>query len=130
MSTLGRFLKQQQQQQQQYFLLTHKPQHVRVRDSDTIEGLSTIIAKNTNKVADNLRSQHLPFPTHGVDGPTRSLIPAEATETEAARVEVINAAQKLQSLMLGPQDYLQSFTVKHKDPQLVQRRFAPTLMDN
>ena len=41
----------------------------------------------------------------------KSMIAPEASEIEDARLTVIDATRKLRSLMLGPQDYLQSFTV-------------------
>ena len=41
----------------------------------------------------------------------KSMIPPEVSDIEGARLAVIDATQKLRRLMLGPQDYLQSFTV-------------------
>lgn len=44
-------------------------------------------------------------------GPLESQIPREAADVEKARDEVINATRRLQNLMLGPRDFVQSFTV-------------------
>lgn len=79
--------------------------------SEDIMLLSKIIADNTRKVADYLSSQKLPFPSFNVSGPLDSCVPADAEEVELARQKIIDATQKLQDLMLGPRDYLQSFHV-------------------
>ena len=78
----------------------------------TISELASIIATNTAKVEDYLSSKKLPSPSFDVDAPSTSLISPEAEEIEAARAAVIDATTKLHRLMLGPRDYLQSFTVR------------------
>lgn len=77
----------------------------------TISELASIIATNTAKVNEYLASKNLPLPSFDVNAPSTSLIPPEAEEIEAARAAVIEATTKLHRLMLGPRDYLQSFTV-------------------
>lgn len=83
----------------------------------TISELASIIATNTAKVDKYLSSNNLPSPSFDVDAPSTSLIPPEAEEIEAARAAVIDATTKLHRLMLGPRDYLQSFTVRLRPPQ-------------
>ena len=73
--------------------------------------LGSIISENTRKVTDYLRRNGLPFPSFGVDAPAKSMIAPQALEIEDARRTVIDATRRLRNLMLGPQDYLQSFTV-------------------
>lgn len=77
----------------------------------SIEGLSESILHNTLKITDYLRSHSLPSPSFDVNAPRTSMIPPEATEIQEARAQVINDTLRLRDLMLGPQDYLQSFTV-------------------
>lgn len=79
--------------------------------SESIAELSTIISENTRKVTLYLEQNGLPFPSFSVDAPMRSMIPPEASDIEDARLAVIDATQRLRNLMLGPQDYLQSFRV-------------------
>lgn len=83
----------------------------------TISELASIIATNTAKFDKYLSSNNLPSPSFDVDAPSTSLIPPEAEEIEAARAAVIDATTKLHRLMLGPRDYLQSFTVRLQPPQ-------------
>ena len=80
--------------------------------SDDIAELSTIISENTQKVVDHLHSRQLPLPSFSVDAPTKSMIASEDEEIQVARFKVINATQKLQALMLGPQDFLHGFHVR------------------
>ena len=87
---------------------------------ETIELLTSQIALNVSRVSAYLRAHNLPFPSFDVDGPMESSIPssssssssAETSDIEKARTEIIDATRKLQDLMLGPRDYLQSFTVR------------------
>lgn len=76
-----------------------------------IEDLALIISTNTAKVKDHLVSNNLPLPSFNVDAPAQSLIAPEAEEIQAARLAVIDATLKLHNLLLGPRDFLQSFTV-------------------
>jgi len=73
--------------------------------------LSTRIAANTSKVSDYLTANNLPLPSFDIDGPFESAVPKDATEIEAARSAVIEDAQELRRLMLGPREYLMSYTV-------------------
>ena len=83
--------------------------------SEDIAELSTIISENTRKVTEYLQQNGLPFPSFAVEAPTKSMIAPEASGIEDARLAVIDATRKLRNLMLGPQDYLQSFTVNFLD---------------
>ena len=83
--------------------------------SEDIAELSTIISENTRKVTEYLQQNGLPFPSFGVEAPTKSMIAREASGIEDARLAVIDATRKLRNLMLGPQDYLQSFGVNFLD---------------
>ena len=87
--------------------------------SEDIAELCTIISDNTQKVADHLQQNRLPFPSFSAEAPTKSLIAPEASEVENARLIVIDATQRLQSLMLGPHDSLQNFTVSPYQPRVV-----------
>ena len=80
-------------------------------ESAGIADLALIISTNTAKVKDHLLSNNLPLPSFDIDAPNRSLIVPEAEEVQAARLAVIDATLKLHNLMLGPRDFLQSFTV-------------------
>ncbi|MCJ1261773.1 hypothetical protein MMC22_001641 [Lobaria immixta] len=79
-------------------------------ESAEIADLALIISTNTAKVKDHLLSNNLPLPSFDIDAPNRSLIVPEAEEIQAARLAVIDATLKLHNLMLGPRDFLQSFT--------------------
>lgn len=73
--------------------------------------LSTRIATNTAKVDEYLTSHDLPTPSFDVDGPLQSMIPKDDVELEAARVAIIDDTLELRRLVLGPRDYLMTFTV-------------------
>ncbi|KAF3025037.1 hypothetical protein E8E14_014355 [Neopestalotiopsis sp. 37M] len=73
--------------------------------------LSTRIATNTAKVDEYLISHDLPTPSFDVDGPFQSMIPKDDVELEAARVAIIDDTLELRRLVLGPRDYLMTFTV-------------------
>ena len=79
--------------------------------SPSITELATIISTNTTKVNNYLRDHGYPLPSFDVDAPSMSNIPLNAPEIEAARVAVIDATLILHDLMLGPKEYLISFTV-------------------
>ena len=81
------------------------------RENESIESLCERISHNTHTVAEYLRSKNLRFPSFDRDAPSDTMIPPEAAEIQQARSDVINDTQKLRSLMLGPRDYLQSYTV-------------------
>ncbi|KAK8123895.1 hypothetical protein PG999_003813 [Apiospora kogelbergensis] len=72
--------------------------------------LSSRIATNTTKLNDYLVSNNLPAPSFDLNGPTDSLIPKENTDLEAARVAIIDDTLELRQLMLGPREYLMSYT--------------------
>ncbi|KAI9713788.1 MAG: hypothetical protein M1820_000518 [Bogoriella megaspora] len=76
----------------------------------TISELAASIAANTALVSDFLSSKNIPTPSFTVDAPSSSQIPSDALEIEAARVAVIDDTLKLRDLMLGPRDYLMTFT--------------------
>jgi hypothetical protein len=80
-------------------------------DSLSITELATRIAANTAIINAYLLEHSLPSPSFDVNAPSRSLIPSDASEIEAARVAVIDATLMLHDLMLGPKEYLLSFTV-------------------
>lgn len=76
----------------------------------SIMELAARIGENTAKVSEYLAAHGLPEPSFAVDGPSRSMIPPEAADIEAARVVVIDATQQLRSLMLGPFEYITTHT--------------------
>lgn len=80
--------------------------------SQPITELASIIADNTKKIHDYLTAHNLPTPSFDADASSASVLPSDAPpDLEAARVAVIDATKKLRDLMLGPRDYLMSFTV-------------------
>ncbi|KAK6223988.1 hypothetical protein LQW54_000134 [Pestalotiopsis sp. IQ-011] len=72
--------------------------------------LSARIADNTAKVNEYLNAHHLPTPSIDVSAPLQSVIPKTEVEIEAARVAIIDDTLELRRLMLGPRDYLMTFT--------------------
>ena len=87
--------------------------------SESIAELSAIIHKDTQKVNNYLHARQLPFPSFDINAPNKSMIPQEDLDIEAARLRIIDATEKLRTLMLGPQDYLQSLTVSLLNYQLL-----------
>jgi len=83
--------------------------------SCSISELATIISTNTAKVNDYLSAHGHMLPSFHVDAPSKSNIPSDAPEIKAARVAVIDATLMLRDLMLGPKEYLMSFTVSFGD---------------
>jgi hypothetical protein len=81
--------------------------------SSRIVELSTRIAANTTKLNEYLVSHDLPTPSFDIDGPKDNLVPKEELEVEAARVAIIDDTQELRRLVLGPREYLMSYTVCH-----------------
>ncbi|KAI9646018.1 hypothetical protein NHQ30_005456 [Ciborinia camelliae] len=79
-------------------------------ESLSIDDLAKIIATNTDKISKHLLDNDLPLPSFDVNAPNRSLISPDAPEIEAARVAVIDATLILRDLILGPKEYLMSFT--------------------
>ncbi len=87
--------------------------------SSRLVELSARIAANTTKVNDYLITHQLPQPSFDVDGPLESLIPKQAIDIEAARVAVIDDTLELRRLILGPRDYLLSYTARTKSFQII-----------
>lgn len=73
--------------------------------------ISARIAANTAKVNEYLVANNLPSPSFDENGPSETLIPKDALEVEAARVAIIDDTVELRRLVLGPREYLMSFTV-------------------
>ena len=73
--------------------------------------LAKRIAANTEKLQSYLSSHNLPTPSFSVDGPKDTLVPKTETETEAARVAIVDDTEELRRLVLGPREYLMSYTV-------------------
>jgi hypothetical protein len=74
--------------------------------------LAQSIQTNTTIVQEYLSSEGLPNPSFDVDAHDISLIPPGAPKyVVTARVAVIDATAKLRNLMLGPRDYLITFSV-------------------
>ena len=71
-----------------------------------IAELAALIATNTAKVDEYLRSHSQPSPSFDVDSPARLGISAEATEIEEARILAIEASIELQDLLQGPENLL------------------------
>lgn len=82
-----------------------------LQKNQSVENLCEAISRNTQKVANYLRNNGLPFPSFDTDAPSDSLIPPEEAEIRQARMDVINDTHQLRQLMLGPRDFLQSLMV-------------------
>lgn len=73
--------------------------------------VSARIAANTAKLDEYLVAHNLPNPSFDENGPSDTLIPKDEVEIEAARVTIIDDTNELRRLVLGPREYLMSFTV-------------------
>jgi hypothetical protein len=73
--------------------------------------LAKRIAANTAKLQSYLTAHGLPTPSFDINGPKDTLVPKTETETEAARVAIIDDTQELRRLVLGPREYLMSYQV-------------------
>ena len=69
--------------------------------SSRVVQLATLIATNTTKVDDYLRSQNHPEPSFDVNGPTQ-VVPGATSEIEEARTTAVEASIELQELLQGP----------------------------
>ncbi|KAI1129798.1 putative O-methyltransferase [Nemania abortiva] len=81
--------------------------------NSSVIDLSAQIAANAARVNDFLASHSLAQPSFDVDAPSKSLIPPNEPEIEAARQAVIHDCSVLRDLMLGPKEHLTSF--KHNE---------------
>lgn len=79
--------------------------------SSRILELSSRIAANTTKLDEYLKSNNIPSPSFDIDGPRDTLVPKHETDVEAARVSIIDDTLELRQLVLGPREYLMSYTV-------------------
>lgn len=73
--------------------------------------ISTRIAENTAKLDKYLFINKLSSPSFDADGPSDTLVPKDELRIEAARVAIIDGTAELRRLVLGPREYLMSFTV-------------------
>ncbi|KAM7206072.1 S-adenosyl-L-methionine-dependent methyltransferase [Naviculisporaceae sp. PSN 640] len=89
-----------------------------------ITELASRIAANTRKLNDYLVAHNLPTPSFDVDGPKDTLVPKQETEVEAARVAIIDDTQELRRLVLGPREYLMSYTHNELISQQAITRFG------
>jgi len=76
-----------------------------------ITELASRIAANTTKLNEYLVASNLPTPSFDLNGPTDPLVPKHETEVEAARVAIIDDTLELRRLVLGPREYLMSYSV-------------------
>jgi hypothetical protein len=73
--------------------------------------LASRIAANTNKINDYLVAHNLPTPSFDVNGAQDTLIPKHELDIQSARTAVIDDTLELRRLVLGPREYLMSYTV-------------------
>lgn len=73
--------------------------------------LANRITSNTAKIDGYLLSHNLPTPSFDVDGPRDTLIPKNELSIESARVAILDDTLELRRLVLGPREYLMSYTV-------------------
>lgn len=83
--------------------------------SSRIIELANRIAINTVKVNDYLLSHDLPTPSFDIGSPLETLIPKHELDVESARVAVIDDTLELRRLVLGPREYLMSYTASPQD---------------
>jgi hypothetical protein len=76
-----------------------------------IQQLAELIRDRTNSLGSYLVENKLPAPSFDADGPPAFPIPASETSLEDSRLEVIEALDELRALMMGPKEYLLSFSV-------------------
>ncbi|KAK7751322.1 hypothetical protein SLS62_006728 [Diatrype stigma] len=86
--------------------------------------LSSRIAANTTKLDNYLTSKNLPSPSFDVEGPRDTLVPKDETEVEAARVAIIDDTMELRRLVLGPREYLMSYSHNELISQQAITRFG------
>ncbi|KAK0609535.1 S-adenosyl-L-methionine-dependent methyltransferase [Bombardia bombarda] len=89
-----------------------------------ITELASRIAANTTRLNNYLVAHNLPTPSFDVDGPKDTLVPKEETMVEAARVAIIDDTQQLRRLVLGPREYLMSYTHNELISQQAITRFG------
>ena len=73
--------------------------------------LATRIAASTLKLDEYIKEHNLPTPSFDINGPKDTLFPKEEVDVETARVAIIDDTQELRRLVLGPREYLMSYTV-------------------
>ncbi|KAI0465722.1 S-adenosyl-L-methionine-dependent methyltransferase [Xylaria cf. heliscus] len=75
-----------------------------------ISELANRIAENTAKLDSYLLRNNLPSPSFDIDGPRDTLIPKNEVDLESSRVAIIDDTLELRRLVLGPREYLMSYT--------------------
>ncbi|KAK4230056.1 S-adenosyl-L-methionine-dependent methyltransferase [Podospora fimiseda] len=85
--------------------------------------LAMRIAINTAKLDIYLTSHNLPTPSFDINGPLDSQIPTSEKEIQAAQTAIIDDTQELRRLILGPRDYLMSYTHNELISQQAITRF-------
>ncbi|KAJ4420448.1 hypothetical protein N0V82_004324 [Gnomoniopsis sp. IMI 355080] len=78
-------------------------------DSRILE-LSQRIAANTEKLNSYLVDNDIPQPSFSINAPLAATIPDAEIEIVAARQAIINDTLELHQMVLGPKDYLMSFS--------------------
>ncbi|KAK4206754.1 S-adenosyl-L-methionine-dependent methyltransferase [Rhypophila decipiens] len=86
--------------------------------------LASRIAANTKKLNDYLVANNLPTPSFDVKGPKANLVPKQEIEVQAARAAIIDDTQELRRLVLGPREYLMSYTHNELISQQAITRFG------
>ncbi|KAI0381216.1 S-adenosyl-L-methionine-dependent methyltransferase [Hypomontagnella monticulosa] len=72
--------------------------------------LATRIAANTTRLDEYIKAHKLPTPSLDINGPKDTLVPKDETDLETARVAIIDDTLELRRLVLGPREYLMSYT--------------------
>jgi hypothetical protein len=72
--------------------------------------LANIISSNTSLINSHLSAQNLPSPSFDPDNPV-DLLSGHGAEFEEARQSVVEAADELRTLLLGPKEYLMGIYV-------------------
>ncbi|OTA59190.1 S-adenosyl-L-methionine-dependent methyltransferase [Hypoxylon sp. EC38] len=86
--------------------------------------LSSRIAANTAILNDYLASHNLPAPSFDVNAPLDTLVPKNEVEVKKARVSIIDDTLELRRLVLGPREYLMSYSHNELISQQAVTRFG------
>ena len=79
--------------------------------SASISELADSIKANANILEEFLKTNNLPTPSFGVNGPASIPIPTNELKVLEARGAIVSAAQELRNLVLGPTAVLMSIDV-------------------
>ena len=81
-----------------------------------LEGLSSVITKNTSIVSQYLQANHLPQPSPEANGPV-VVLPSDAPQdVQQARQQLIAASLEIFQLAIGPSEFLPHLATNVREP--------------